>query len=75
MPVDIKYKDCDISITAPLLNTKNMEWHCDICLTVQQGNETVDMKNTYTFAVDSEEEAMLAAVAKAKKLVDSDPLG
>ena len=73
--VDIKYKDCDISITAPLLNTENMEWHCDICLTMQQGNDTVDIKNTYTFAVNSEEEAMVTAVAVAKELIDSNHLG
>ena len=71
----IKYKDCDINITAPLFNTENMEWHCDICLTMQQGNETVDMKNTYTFTVISEDEAWLAAVALAKELVDSNHLG
>jgi len=73
--VDIRYKDCDISITAPLLNTENMEWHCDICITMQQGNDTVDMKNTYTFAVNSEEEAMVNAVALAKELIDSNHLG
>jgi len=73
--VDIKYKDCDISITTPLLNTENMEWHCDICITMQQGNDTVDIKDTYTFAVNSEEEAMVTAVAVAKELIDSNHLG
>lgn len=73
--VEIKYRDCNISITNIVLNSESMEWHCDICLTMQQGNDTVDMKNTYTFAVNSEEEAMVTAVALAKELIDSNHLG
>jgi len=41
---------------------------------MQQGNDTVDIKNTYTFAVNSEEEAMVTAVALAKELIDSNHL-
>jgi hypothetical protein len=68
--MEINYRDCDISITNIELNHETMEWHCDICLAMP-AEDTSDKKNTHTFAVYSEEEAMVAAVALAKEHVDS----
>jgi hypothetical protein len=68
--VEIKYRDCDISITNLALNHETMEWHSDICLTIH-AKDTLDIKNTHTFAVNSEEEALVAAVALAKERLDS----
>jgi len=49
-----------------------MEWHCDICLTIRQGEGPVDIKKgTRTFAVNSQEEALEAAASLAKEMLDS----
>ena len=69
--MDTKYKDCDISITTPRLNTESMEWHCDICLTIHAEDDIDIRKGTHTFAVNSEEEALVAAVTLAKAWLDS----
>jgi len=69
--VRTEYRGCDISITAPLLNSESMEWHCDICLTIRQGEGPVDIKNTHTFSVNSQEETLEAAVSLAKEMLDS----
>jgi hypothetical protein len=68
--VETKYRDCDISITNLALNHESMEWHCDICLTIH-AEDTLEIKNTHTFAVNSEDEALVAAVALAKEHLDS----
>jgi hypothetical protein len=68
--VKIKYRECDISISNLRLNHESMEWHCDICLTIH-AEDTLDMKNTHTFAVYSEEEALEAAKDWAMEHLDS----
>ena len=66
-----KYRDCDISITDPLLNPESMDWHCDIYLTIHAEDTLNIRKGTHTFTVKSEEEALEAAVALAKEQLDS----
>jgi hypothetical protein len=69
--VETKYRDCGISITAPILNHESMEWHCDICLTIHAEDDIDIRKGTHTFAVNSQDEALVAAVSLAKEQLDS----
>ncbi len=69
--METKYRDSDINITAPQLNPESMEWHCDICLTIHAEDDIDIRKGTHTFAVNSEEEALVAAVTLAKAWLDS----
>ena len=69
--METKYRDCDISIAAPQFNSESMEWHCDICLTIHAEDDIDIRKGTHTFAVDSEDEALVAAVSLAKAWLDS----
>ncbi len=48
-----------------------MEWHCDICLTIHAEDDIDIRKGTHTFAVNSQEEALEAAVSLAKAWLDS----
>lgn len=69
--MEIKYRDCNISITNIVLNSESMEWHCDICLTIHAEDDIDIRKGTHTFAVNSQEEALEAAVSLAKAWLDS----
>lgn len=68
--MELQYRECDINISNLRLNPDTHEWHCDIALTIHCEDVLTD-KSTHTFAVGTEEQALKAAVSKAKEVLDS----